>query len=941
MSDGVVLMLDVATALRDRAAPAIVAAARRARPVVAEEVTPEERQQRLTLAFLRHEEQTGALRSLLERSSEPWSQPYVEQALHAAMSAPVFLGLAAEIGGAFLPAILPRCVELLSAEIAQRERQSFERWLFTERKALEQQLARERHEHERGLKAYERETLLQVAQTGRQLDHWPLTLLPLSVTTDADRAPAPAVRLLLAPPPLPANVAATLDAAVLDEAAGDAVRRFVEAYNGAGPAALRFLAGAWRRDAPHTDAAVHLLSVLMQDEPVIVLGWEARGDDLSLRMSYWAAGWDEPARATLIERLPALALLHESAGARARAWREVRDRLVALGRGPEDIARLGGTRAANLRLLDDRDELARAGVDVAQLSWDFQVDGDDAAELARLLAGCAGLAAGWLADAHAVVLGTAEPRLPAALPALGPAAGIPAVRIALIEAYERLNDLAPAGDDGPGRLARLRWSATVARLGDPERAMAIVHGVIAAWLAERRPDRAPPDDTVAAMRPLMHLNDRPYLAACAHALEAAGATEEAERARALLGALVPAASPAGSGVVEIGPLCLLGADGRRTTPVIFLPESDRLLVADGATLALYDLGAHRQLWAAPRELSAMATVNAAGAGHVLLGTYGGRIELWDTRTGAPRWAVDGGPWPRPAADGAIVVDAAAIDPRGRWVAIGGYRFRKTGSGPSYAYDRWLEVRHAGSGAVVQQRAAENVRWNHRPLIDAGIGLLVADRWWAESPTTTGAAMAVLGLPDLDERHVLRSTSPLTTPVALTPDGRHLITTEPARPMMTTYLWEVAAQRARRSTRALFLGLSSDGATLFTATVVETPRPRDTHLYDVATLEVWDVATWTKRREFPLPPTNVDLWRGITSDGRLLCLTEHGGAVRCLDLATGAPAARLTLPHAAGLDGDPVLSPDGRWLARTVRPAGSPGERLTAAWRLPASSAYRL
>lgn len=113
----------------------------------------------VTLAFVTEERRTHQVARYLETGA-PRSSSAVKQAVQAAFSTPVLMQAAAAIAGPLTGFIVPRCIEALTSELAQREQMAFDRWLFEQQRALEERLAQEGRDEQLEVARYQRASLM-------------------------------------------------------------------------------------------------------------------------------------------------------------------------------------------------------------------------------------------------------------------------------------------------------------------------------------------------------------------------------------------------------------------------------------------------------------------------------------------------------------------------------------------------------------------------------------------------------------------------------------------------------------------------------------------------------------------------------------------------------------------------------------------------------------
>jgi uncharacterized protein YjiK len=178
-----------------------------------------------------------------------------------------------------------------------------------------------------------------------------------------------------------------------------------------------FLAGAWDSKRFHSESSIKALFGMLKTEPVLILESEVDGEYLNFRIGYWGIGQDNYYYKT-ISRLPYKEIVYQSAKNRAIEWKKVRDELISLGENLEDINHLGGDNIINLALLEKAEKWKKQGIDISNLSLQYQVNRQDFEKLCEVLITCHCLVAGWVADVYHLIHHDVSPFLPKLLPSL-------------------------------------------------------------------------------------------------------------------------------------------------------------------------------------------------------------------------------------------------------------------------------------------------------------------------------------------------------------------------------------------------------------------------------------------------------------------------------------------------------------------------------------------
>ncbi|MGK7875336.1 MAG: WD40 repeat domain-containing protein [Xenococcaceae cyanobacterium] len=292
---------------------------------------------------------------------------------------------------------------------------------FQEEKALQQQLVADKRKTLLEIAAKARETTLQLPEVNKTLEHWPLRLFP-SQLLESRRHDGPIpLRIFIAPPKVPFEGfdEIGLGTQEIEQRLAQGLREFLSQHYSlhCKVRPTEFLGGAWDSKHFHGESSIKTLFWMLKGEPTLILESEIEGDYLNLRMAYWGLGQEKYCYETIF-KLCYREFIEESAKARALKWKETRDKLLALGKKPEEINRLGGDNAINLAILEEAEELQAAGIDIRELTFDYQVNRKDFEALCQFFSICHCLVAGWVADIHYLVHYDLSLRLPELLPQL-------------------------------------------------------------------------------------------------------------------------------------------------------------------------------------------------------------------------------------------------------------------------------------------------------------------------------------------------------------------------------------------------------------------------------------------------------------------------------------------------------------------------------------------
>ncbi len=264
-------------------------------------------------------------------------------------------------------------------------------------------------------------TLRQLPEIHKNLEHWPLRLLPAQLqTASAADVPLP-LRIFLIPPKVPFQgfEGIGLETQEIEQKLAQGLREFLS-QNYSSHSQVRpteFLGGAWQSRNFHGEASIKMLFEKLKEQPTLILESEIEGDYLNLRIAYWDLGQEKYCYETIL-RLSYRELLCESVIARALKWKDTRERLLALGKNLEEIERLGGKNALNLAIWLEAEQLQAAGIDIKELAFEYQIDRKDWETLCQFVTICHCLVTGWVADFYYLVNYDLPPHLPQIIPQL-------------------------------------------------------------------------------------------------------------------------------------------------------------------------------------------------------------------------------------------------------------------------------------------------------------------------------------------------------------------------------------------------------------------------------------------------------------------------------------------------------------------------------------------
>jgi WD domain, G-beta repeat len=292
---------------------------------------------------------------------------------------------------------------------------------FEQEKLLQQELAVYHRTTQLQIATQERETILKLPEVHKILDSWPLRLYPSQILeshTINARAP---LKIFLAPPQVHFDKFESKndDISEIELMLAEGLREFLNQYyplqSQVRP--TEFLAGAWDSKRFHSESSIKALFGMLKTEPVLILESEVDGEYLNFRIGYWGIGQENYYYKT-ISRLPYKEIVYQSAKNRALEWKKVRTELISLGENLEDINHLGGDNIVNLALLEKAEKWKQQGIDISNLSLQYQVNRQDFEKLCEVLITCHCLVAGWVADIYHLIHHDVSPFLPELLPSL-------------------------------------------------------------------------------------------------------------------------------------------------------------------------------------------------------------------------------------------------------------------------------------------------------------------------------------------------------------------------------------------------------------------------------------------------------------------------------------------------------------------------------------------
>ncbi len=299
----------------------------------------------------------------------------------------------------------------------------FSPWCLEMEKTLQLELLKLKHQLQRELIAYQRETSLKVIEEQQRLENSPIWLVAADIINSHSAAEIMPLRVFFAPPKLQFERFASAANAVksfpdIELTVAEGLRQFFREYSSKGRD-IDFLAGAWVSKSFHSEASIKSLFAVLKSQPTLVLESEVDGNYLNFRIAYWGFNWSKYRYDSVISRLPYRDVLYESAKVRARRWLTVKNKLVAVGEKPETADKLyGGDNLKNLQTLLKEEKFKKAGIAAQDVNLNYVVNREDFEELGKFFTIYHCLFAGLVADEYFLMEYNLPPLLPELLPNL-------------------------------------------------------------------------------------------------------------------------------------------------------------------------------------------------------------------------------------------------------------------------------------------------------------------------------------------------------------------------------------------------------------------------------------------------------------------------------------------------------------------------------------------
>ena len=482
-------------------------------------------------------------------------------------------------------------IATITTAIAPQEL-DFQQQRFQAEKVLQQQLLAQKRESLLQLAAYQRETALLLPEVQKTLENWPLKLLPSQLLAPENTGQPLPLKVLLAPPqiPLPHLQQGGLDRTGIEGGLTQQLREFLsENYSWhSQERPVEFLGGIWDSKHFHGEASIKVLFATLKSQPTLILESEVEGESLIFRLAYWGLGQEKYCYETIF-KLPYREFLQESARNRAGQWRQTRDQLLALGKDPETVRRLGGDNAANLAILEEIEELQALGIEEEGLAFSYQIGTEDLESLCQFLATCHCLVAGWLADVHYLIHEDVPPLLPGLLCQLVPENGeeslLSTVMGTTVAIYQEV--VKALARERPYWLPELalKLARSLTQLPDSSLAREQVNYSLALWLQQRHLSPLKGLKSLSEDFSTLTDQDRDYLTLLQTCLSALGDEEGVAQVQEILGgiadnpALVKPFAPSHTLTEVDGPISALGISS----------QGERLVSCDRRGLQLWEL----------------------------------------------------------------------------------------------------------------------------------------------------------------------------------------------------------------------------------------------------------------------------------------------------------------------------------------------------------------
>ncbi|NEO31518.1 MAG: WD40 repeat domain-containing protein [Symploca sp. SIO3C6] len=420
----------------------------------------------------------------------------------------------------------------------------FQKWHFQQEKELQQQLVAYNRQTLLELAAYQRETTLQLPEVHKILDHWPLRLFPSQLLTENSQTKVLPLRIFVAPPNIQferfgQTPQGTPD---IELKLAQRMREFLSQNYPLRSSirATEFLGGAWESKRFHSESSIKALFGMLKSEPTLILESEIDDHDLTFRIAYWGLGQETYCYETIF-KLSYQDFIYESAKTRALKWKITRDKLLMLGKSLEEVDKKGGNNALNLAILEEAEELKRAGIDLSELNLSYQVSSKDWDNLCLFLSTCHCLVAGWVSDIYHLVHYDVFPLMPELLPQVLQEVSdqklLPAIIKTTVSIYQNvLNSLLIERPYWAPELA-LKLAQSLTHLPDKSWAKQQIDYSLHTWLQQRQLPQIEGIEPWQVMEPVLTKQDQEYCQALKECLIALGDETAVTQVQTLLKAI--------------------------------------------------------------------------------------------------------------------------------------------------------------------------------------------------------------------------------------------------------------------------------------------------------------------------------------------------------------------------------------------------------------------
>ncbi len=324
------------------------------------------------------------------------------------------------------------------------------------------------------------ETTLKLPEINKSLDYWPLRLLPHQLLRSSpSNTPIP-LKIMIAPPRqiIKEFKEIGIENSEIEQILSQSLREFLSQnyslHSQSKP--TEFLGGAWNGQNFYGEASIRILFDVLQAKPTLILETEIEGNFIIFRLAYWGATQQKYCYETIF-KLPYKNLIEESVKARALRWKAIQGKLLALGKSPEEIERLGGDNIINLALVQEVEKLQEAGIDTQELIFPYQVNRRDFEYVCQFLSICQCLVAGWITDIHYLIDNDIAPHLPQWLPKLGSNIAAPelleAIARATVSLYQGV--VKALASEQPQRIPQLTLKVAQSLIDLPDRSLVQKH----------------------------------------------------------------------------------------------------------------------------------------------------------------------------------------------------------------------------------------------------------------------------------------------------------------------------------------------------------------------------------------------------------------------------------------------------------------------------------